>query len=279
MICIIALIVLAILSIFSAKYRPHAKEALNCVARRLTLRPCTVRFDQNVKAKITSKLLQKSPGLARFTHKHFEAISWVFTVVLFLSLAYSAYGIGNLIIYGTCDPVTNQCIFDPQEPNKVVCPFEDLEPKTGIPTIGNFLKIENSKIEGKPLVYFFGVTTCPHCTWERPVFVDATSKFGTWKNLREGDLSDASFESDYITVKATEIDKESNSDIVVFQHYSPEGKIPLIIFGGKYYRAGSGENLDVEQETNILTVFLCKITDSPISKCNEPEIKSLIEQI
>lgn len=118
MICIAALIVLAILSLVSAKYRPYAKEALNCVARRLTLRPCTVRFDQKVKAKITAKLLKRNAKLARFTHKHFESISWVFTIILIVSLVLAVNGLANLWLYGTCDPDGGNCPFAATEPEK-----------------------------------------------------------------------------------------------------------------------------------------------------------------
>ena len=85
-ICLVALAALAVLSIFSAKYRSWAREAFDCVARRITLRPCRTGFNEKVKAIITSRLMNRHMGLARFTHKHFESISWVFTVVMFVSL-------------------------------------------------------------------------------------------------------------------------------------------------------------------------------------------------
>ncbi len=40
MICIFAFFVFAFLAIFSVTYRPLAKEAFECVFRRITLRPC-----------------------------------------------------------------------------------------------------------------------------------------------------------------------------------------------------------------------------------------------
>jgi hypothetical protein len=110
--CIVALVVFAILGIFSAKYRRWAREAFDCVGRRLTLRPCQTGFNDKVRAKVVSKLLARSPKLARFTHRHFEAISWVFTIMMFASLAYSGYSLYNLAVYGTCDPSDpGSCIF------------------------------------------------------------------------------------------------------------------------------------------------------------------------
>lgn len=112
-ICLIALIVFAILGIFSAKYRRWAKEAFSCVARRLTLRPCESSFNQRMKAKITSKILRRSSKAARFTNKHFELISWAFTIILFVSLFFTASGLYNLAVHGSCDPHSTTCIFNP----------------------------------------------------------------------------------------------------------------------------------------------------------------------
>jgi hypothetical protein len=262
--CLIALVVLAFLGIFSAKYRRWAKEAFSCVARRVTLRPCKTGFNEAVKAKITSKLMLRSPGLARVTHKHFELISWIFTIILFISLAYTAYGFYNLAIYGTCDPVSGNCVFNPGgDPNKVMCPFDEIETAQSVPTIGGFRKVSTAVIDGKPLVYFIGSTTCPHCRWEKPIFQKATGKF-----------------SGYIDVKVVELDITSTEeDRMVFIHFSPEGSIPALVLGGKYFRIGSGEALGEVAEEETLTAILCKITDNPIPECSEPAIQELVSQI
>jgi len=107
-ICIVALIVLSILSIFSAKYRNPAKEAFRCVYRMATFRPCDVHLETKIKTKLTSKLMFV-PSLARFFYKYFKPVSWIFTIAFFASLIYSAYGIYNLIVYGSCSP-GNICV-------------------------------------------------------------------------------------------------------------------------------------------------------------------------
>lgn len=114
--------VLGVLSIFSAKYRSWAREALDCVTRRLTLRPCRTGFNEKVKAKVTSSIMKKSPRAARAAHKNFEAISWVFTIVMFVSLAYTVYGMYNLAVFGTCDPAHPEtCVFNPSHPDYPEC--------------------------------------------------------------------------------------------------------------------------------------------------------------
>jgi hypothetical protein len=116
--CLVAMVVLGILSIFSAGYRYWAKEAFFCVGRRITLRPCDTGFDQKVRSKVTSALMKKHHGLAKAVHRHFEAISWVFTIALFVSLFYTAYGVYNLATFGTCDPThPDQCVFNPDLPH------------------------------------------------------------------------------------------------------------------------------------------------------------------
>lgn len=115
MICLIALIVFGILGIFSVSHRKLAKEAFHCIFRRVTLRRCDTGFDQKMKAKITGKLLKRNPKIARFTYKNFEAISWVFTILFISSLVFSANGLYNLTKYGSCDPHSTECIFNPGE--------------------------------------------------------------------------------------------------------------------------------------------------------------------
>ncbi len=103
MICLIALVVFAVLGIFSAKYRDYAREAFDCVFRRLTLRKCQTSFDKKMKMKLTGKIMKQNPKAGGFVFKHFEAISWIFTLLMFLSLAYSAVSIYNFVVYNNCE--------------------------------------------------------------------------------------------------------------------------------------------------------------------------------
>jgi thiol-disulfide isomerase/thioredoxin len=182
-------------------------------------------------------------------------------VTFFLSAGYTAYTVYNLVTYGTCDPQNPQnCIFSPgTDPNRVICPYQNLSVSASIATIGNFRNIESATIEGKPAVYFFGTTWCPHCGWERPIFLNVTSRF-----------------SSFIDVKVTEIDVEQPTlEMEIFKHYSPEGNIPLIVISGKYFRVGSGESIGLEEESNVLTALLCKVSNDPIADCSLPAVRQL----
>ena len=106
----------SILGIFSATHRQLAKEALDCVFRRVTLRPCNTGFDEKIKGKILGKLLNKSPRIAKTLNKHWEIISWVFVIIFFTSLFFSIRSTYYLIKYKTCDPSEPQnCIFTPHQ--------------------------------------------------------------------------------------------------------------------------------------------------------------------
>ncbi|MFQ6020641.1 MAG: hypothetical protein ACE5J4_01310 [Candidatus Aenigmatarchaeota archaeon] len=124
-VCVIALIIFSFLGIFSVRYRKLAKEAFNCVFRRITLRPCETGFDKRMKMKIISKSFKFSPKLSKVIYKHFEGLSWIFTILLVVSLVVSANGIYNLAIYGVCDPHSTQCIINP---GAVGCGDPECEP-------------------------------------------------------------------------------------------------------------------------------------------------------
>lgn len=134
-----------------------------------------------------------------------------------------------------------------------------LQPEEDQYTIGNFLvsKDEICKENEKPIVYFFGLESCPHCRWEHPIVENVASEF----------KENISFHNNM----------DSNQDIDVFSKYS-SGSVPTLVLGCKYYRIGSGETIGEEQELKILTALICKLTENkPVDICNE--VKDLINQV
>jgi hypothetical protein len=102
--CLVALVVFSVMSIWSAKYRRLAREAFKCVTKTLTLSPCDMAFEQKVKAGVTAKLLNVSPTLARGFYQNFRIFAWAFTATFFVSLIITAYSFYNYFVYGSCDP-------------------------------------------------------------------------------------------------------------------------------------------------------------------------------
>jgi thiol-disulfide isomerase/thioredoxin len=127
-------------------------------------------------------------------------------------------------------------------------------------TVGDFsVSTDEVSIEnGKPLVYFFGSETCPHCQWEHPIFTKVAGQFKDLISLHDN-------------MGATD------KDMDIFNKYSTGG-IPALVFGGKYYRVGSGEASGEAQETKVLTALFCKLTGGqPSSVCST--VSDLISQI
>lgn len=103
MFCIVAFIILSILGIFSATNRRLAKEAFDCVFRRLTFRPCNTGFDEKMKAKILGKVIMRSEKFASFINKRFEILSWLFFVIFLAAGVMGARGLYLFYTTGSCN--------------------------------------------------------------------------------------------------------------------------------------------------------------------------------
>ena len=140
MFCFVALIVFSILGIFSATHRKFAREAFDCVFRRVTLRSCSTGFREKVRGIILVKLMKRSSFFAKIFNKHFELIAWIFFILMIISTAYVAKGGYNFYLYGNCNGINEEgfCLFDPTgESSKIsslnqICGIES-------PTPGNII--------------------------------------------------------------------------------------------------------------------------------------------
>lgn len=111
MLCLASFIILIILGIFSARFRPLAKEAFLCVFKRLTLRPCEMEFGKKMKAKTVGFLSTRWAFGAKVLNKYAEVLAWVFVILSLASLIYTGRGVYNFLKFGTCDPQNPQnCI-------------------------------------------------------------------------------------------------------------------------------------------------------------------------
>jgi thiol-disulfide isomerase/thioredoxin len=154
--CIVALVVFAVLGIFSVGYRKLAIEAFDCVIRKATLRPCESGLEDRMRAKIVAETLKRHEGAAALINKNFETLSLIFTILFFASLGYTLYSVYNLITLGTCEPGGN-CIFAP--PGKPTPP--------GV----NTCNITATFVE------FYG-EECPHCKKMIPIIQQVENETG-----------------------------------------------------------------------------------------------------
>jgi len=122
MFCIVSAVILSILGIFSASNRKLAREALDCVFHRITFRPCTTGFDEKMKAKILGAVITRSEHFARFLNKYFEALSWVFFVLLLSASIMFVRGLVLFYVTGSCNGANSSafCVFDPTGANNQV---------------------------------------------------------------------------------------------------------------------------------------------------------------
>ena len=117
--------------------------------------------------------------------------------------------------------------------------------------LGNFKALGETEVcleDDKPLVYYFGRSSCPHCAWQHPVISSAAEKF------------------EDLIVFHDNMDK-AGVDQEIYEKYSllNQGAIPFIVIGCQYWQLGSGEAFGEEQEIEHITALICKVTN------NEPE--------
>lgn len=126
MLCLIALIIFSILGIFSLSYRKLAKEALFCLFRKFSLKPCQADFQTKIKTKIIGYLTRKNFQGTNFFYRQYENLvsifSLIFLILFFASVYFSGQGLYNLAVYGFCDLKNPQgCPFGKGE----ICIFSD----------------------------------------------------------------------------------------------------------------------------------------------------------
>lgn len=177
MFCVLALIIFSILGIFSATHRELAKEALGCVFRRVTFRPCNTGFKEKLKSRILVRLLNRSTLLARLFNKYFEVLSWIFFILMMGSTFWVVKGGYNYYMYGSCNGLNQSgfCAFDPKGENNKVTDISQqcgvVEKKEENVTLENIdlSTFPTKNIGAKDTVVLVG---CYECDYTRKAYPD-----------------------------------------------------------------------------------------------------------
>lgn len=106
--------------------------------------------------------------------------------------------------------------------------------------IETFYQKKNATIckeNGKPIVYLFATTWCPHCKWISDTFDKVVKEY-----VKNGKIVAYHWELD-INDNTLTSNKETNipdKDLAVYKEFNPEGSIPTFVIGCKYFRIGNG---------------------------------------
>lgn len=126
-------------------------------------------------------------------------------------------------------------------------------PKTVVPTaegVTTFQEKADAEIikeDGKPVVYLFSTTWCPHCVWVKDTFDSVVNEYVNAGKIKayhwELDTNDDTLTS----VVETEVPADHKE---VYSEFNPGGSIPTFVIGGKYFRIGNGHEQkdDLEAE-------------------------------
>ncbi len=91
--------------------------------------------------------------------------------------------------------------------------------------------------DGKPVIYLFSTTWCPHCRWIKSTFDSVVSEY-----VSEGKIVAHHWEldtkDDTLTIGTEGVIPAE--DMAVYTRFNPRGSIPTFVFGCKYYRIGNG---------------------------------------
>lgn len=90
---------------------------------------------------------------------------------------------------------------------------------------------------GKPVVYLFSTTWCPHCTWVKDTFDKVVNEY-----VKAGKIVAYHWELDtndntLTSAKESSVPAEAQA---VYQEFNPSGSIPTFVIGCKYFRIGNG---------------------------------------
>lgn len=108
MVCVVAFIVVLVLSLVSAKYRALLGRAWGCVWRKVTFRPCDTTFREDVKSSLLAPLALRRPRWVRPASLAIEVVAWIMVLSLVVSVYLLARSGLNLFVYGTCDKQDTQ---------------------------------------------------------------------------------------------------------------------------------------------------------------------------
>ncbi len=190
------------------------------------------------------------------------------TLILVILLVAASFLVGKYMekskkVLSTADNNSKKGVEQPT-PSPTIEPLEE--------TIGRFSLTQDEvcQEDGKPSIYYFGYSGCPHCKWNHPILESVVEKFD--KQVVFHDNMD----------KLNQLSEEDNKIYTKYENIHG-GAVPFLVLGCKYVRVGSGEDFQAKDggkaaEEKNLTAIICKLTNNqPEKVCTS--VKDLIDQV
>ena len=137
---------------------------------------------------------------------------------------------------------------------------------TGIPGVTSFAVKDDKQIckeDGKPIVYLFSTTVCPHCQWVLPIFDKVAKEYISQGKIMAYHWEYNTYDNTLTDAVETSIPQDQQT---IYKEFSPGGYVPTFVFGCKYYRVGNGPGREQSNDTAAEEKELRAIFDYIISQ-------------
>ena len=107
--------------------------------------------------------------------------------------------------------------------------------------------------EGKPVIRMFSSSSCPYCSWSKPIFENVTKEY-----MDAGKIISYHWEDNMNTLSGND-EPITEDERSIYLTYNPRGTIPTFVFGCKYYRIGAphsnSQNGEALEEAELRAVI------------------------
>lgn len=108
------------------------------------------------------------------------------------------------------------------------------------PGLTTFYELPDAQIcqeDGKPVVFLFSTTWCPHCQWVKDTFDNLVKEYVAAGKIKAYHWELDTNDNTLTDAKETQIPAEHSA---IYQQFNPQGSIPTFVMGCKYFRTGNG---------------------------------------
>ena len=121
------------------------------------------------------------------------------------------------------------------------------------------------KQDGKPIIYLFSTSWCPHCQWIKDTFDKVVNEYVSQGKIVAYHWQLDTHDDTLTSAVETQVPAEA---LAVYNKFNPDGSIPTFVFGCKYWRIGNGyeSQNDLAAEETEFRALIDKIIASDLHK-------------